>query len=150
MKNLVTVSLRSGIAMPDGGYSAVLVGFIGERIEAGNIATLGETGFVAQQGGFYLHSDEARGPVKALVYDDAVAGICDCIVPPDDACDLRKLDLDSCQFRLEILRKYQQQLLQPELEESEVVEIEKDDEEDSSLATAEDEDAVAEQQEVAG
>lgn len=111
MKGLVTISLRAGIAMPDGGYSGVLVGFIGERVQAGQVATIGETSFVAQQPGFYLHADENAGPIKALIYDDAVAGICECLVPPDDACDLRHFNLDSCQYRLDALRKFQKHLL---------------------------------------
>lgn len=115
MQSLVTVSLRTGIAMPDGGYSPVLVGYMGEKINEGAPVLLSDgPAFAAQQSGFMLHANEAGSSIKVLVYDDAVSGICACIIPPSEACDLRQFSIDAALLNLRALELYKQELLSPE------------------------------------
>lgn len=104
---LVTVSLRCGIATPDGGFSSVLVGYFTKVIEPGKLMKLSDgLSLVAQQQGFLL---EAGGCI-VLVYDDAIAGVCPCIIPPAEACDLRKFNFQHAQENLDALKQYAESL----------------------------------------
>lgn len=113
MNSLATVSLRAGIATPDGGYSGVLVGYITKNIQCGEFVHW-PNGLcvVAQQPGFLL---EASG-AQVLVYDDAVSGICPCIVPPAEACDLRNFNFLHAQENLAALQQYANSLEEDEQE----------------------------------